>query len=389
MERVKVLRIIARLNIGGPAIHTILLTEKLNRNLFDSVLVAGSEDEHEGNMLNLMGENNVSPLVIPELGRDITFKDDIVAFFKIYRLIRRIMPQIVHTHTAKAGAIGRLAAKLAGVPVIVHTFHGHVFHSYFGRLKTNFFLFLERLCGRFTDRVITISQKQYDDILGFKIVHQDRMVVVPLGLDLNGFVKSPRRNGEIRRELGVSDYCRLVGIVGRLVAIKNHKLFFEAARWVTGKLADIRFVVVGDGELRDELKRFIQKLGIEDKVSFLGWRNDLAKVYSDMDVLVLTSLNEGTPVAVIEAMASEVPVVATRVGGVSDLVEDGVTGYLVESGDAEGLGEAITNVLDNPEEAHKMGQAGRRKVYPAYDANNLVERIEDLYKELLREKGLM
>ena len=389
MERVKVLRIIARLNIGGPAIHTILLTEKLNRNLFDSVLVAGSEDEQEGNMLDLMGERKISSLILPELGREISFWHDLLTFFKVYRIIRKFKPQIVHSHTAKAGTIGRLAAKLAGVPIVIHTFHGHVFHSYFSRLKTNFFLLIERFCGRFTDRVITISQRQFDDIRGFKVIREDRIVVVSLGLDLEGFVKFSHRNGEVRRELGVSDNCKLVGIVGRLVPIKNHNLFFDAARRITEKLTDVRFVVVGDGELRDELRGFIQKLGIEDKVSFLGWRNDLAKIYSDLDVLVLTSLNEGTPVAVIEAMASEVPVVATRVGGVPDLVDDGVTGYLVESGDKVGLVEAITKVLNNPEEAHMMGEAGRRKVYPDYDISNLVQHLEGLYKELLREKGLI
>ena len=389
MRRVKVLRIIARLNIGGPAIHTILLTAGLNNERFEPLLVTGVEGRREGNMLDLAAAKGVEPIVIPELRRNPSPKDALIALVKLYRLIRRQWPQIVHTHTATAGLLGRLAARLAGVPITLHTFHGHVLRGYFGPFQSKALVWMERLLARITDRIVTVSEGQRQELAGYGIAPLEKIVVVPLGFELDDLLSCEPHRGELRRELGLSDDHRLVGIVARLVPIKNHRLFLQAAKLVAEAVPQARFLVVGDGELREGLEAYARDLGLDGRVIFTGWRRDLPRLYADLDVVALTSINEGTPVSLIEAMAAGVPVVATAVGGVPDVVADGETGYLVEAGDAEGLAEAITELLRNPERAEAMGRAGREAVYPRFAAQTLFTNIEHLYTELLRQRSLL
>ncbi|MEW5768652.1 MAG: GT4 family glycosyltransferase PelF [bacterium] len=385
-NQIKILRIIARLNIGGPAIHTTILTKRLNPERFQSLLVTGREGEHEGNMLDLLGETDLKPIVIEELGREISLWDDLKAFFKLYCLIRREKPDLVHTHTAKAGTLGRAAAYLAGVPLIIHTFHGHVLHSYFGPLKTKIFLWMERFLAKITHKIITVSQKQREEILAYGIGDPNKVISIPLGLELDRFINLEPLKGSLRKELNLSGQEVLIGIVARLVPIKDHSCFLSAARIVARRHPEAKFLVVGDGELREQLEKQTKKLGLEDRVIFLGFRGDLERVYADLDMVVLSSLNEGLPVAVIEAMASGLPVVATRVGGVIDLVEDEATGRLVPPNDPQALAEGILELLASPTEASKMGRLGRKKVYPSLSAGRLVKDIENLYEELIRNR---
>ena len=389
MRRIKVLRIIARLNIGGPAIHTILLTAGLNNERFEPLLVTGVEGRREGNMLDLAAAKGVEPIVIPELRRNPSPKDALIALVKLYRLIRRQRPQIVHTHTTTAGLLGRLAARLAGVPIVLHTFHGHVLRGYFGPLQSKALVWMERLLARITDRIVTVSEGQRRELAGYGIAPLEKIAVVPLGFELDDLLSCESHRGELRRELGLSDNAKLVGIVARLVPIKNHRLFLRAAKLVAEAVPQARFLVVGDGELREGLEAYARDLGLDGRVIFTGWRRDLSRLYADLDVVALTSINEGTPVSLIEAMAARVPVVATAVGGVPDVVADGETGCLVEAGDAEGLAEAITELLRNPERAKAMGRAGREAVYPRFAAQTLFTNIERLYTELLRQKSLL
>jgi len=387
MRRVKVLRIIARLNIGGPAIHTILLTAGLNNERFEPLLVTGVEGKREGNMFDLAAAKGVEPIVIPELRRNPSPKDALIALFKLYRLIRRQRPQIVHTHTATAGLLGRLAAKLAGVPIILHTFHGHVLRGYFGPLQSKALVWMERLSARLTDRIVTVSEGQRRELAGYGIAPLEKIAVVPLGFELDDLLSCESHRGELRRELGLSDDHRLVGIVARLVPIKNHRLFLRAARLVAEAVPQARFVIAGDGELREGLEAYARDLGLDGRVIFTGWRRDLPRLYADLDVVALTSINEGTPVSLIEAMAAGVPVVATAVGGVPEVVVDGETGCLVKPGDAEGLAEAITELLRDPKKAREMGQRGKEVVYPKFAAQTLLANVEHLYTELLRQRS--
>ena len=380
LSKIKVVYIIARLNIGGAAVHTILLTRDLDPDHFEALLVTGIEGPHEGSMRDWAVDQGITPIIIPELGREINPIADLKVLFALYRLFRREKPDIVHTHTAKAGFIGRLAAWLAGVPVIVHTFHGHVFHSYFGPLKTRLFLLIEQLLAHLTDRIITISPLQRQEILGYGIASPDKIVIISLGFELELFLTNDSLRGQVRTELGLDNSLNLVGIVARLTEIKNHRLFLEAAALVHDRCDSVHFLIVGDGELRVELEQQTKSLGLDGVVSFLGWREDMPSIYADLDLVVLTSHNEGTPVTLIEAQAAGCPVIATKVGGVPDVVIDKETGYLVPPGDARALAGAIVKILSD--DSRKLGQAGRQMVEEKFSLARQVRDIEIFYKGL-------
>lgn len=382
-EPIRVMRIIARLNVGGPAIHVSLLTAGLRDEAFQSTLVAGQIGADEGDMSDLAHELNIQPVTITTMGREIKPLNDVRTFFTLLRLMRQHRPHIVHTHTAKAGFVGRFAAWLSGVPVIVHTFHGHVFRGYFGRAKTLLFLWLERLSALYSAAILTISDGLRDDLLGYRIAPAQKIRVVPLGLKLLSLTDLDDYRGHLREELGCSTADRLVGIVGRLVPVKNHRLFLRAAAKVRQHMPRAHFVIVGDGETRPELEALVDEMGLRDVVSFTGWRRDLPVIYADLDVMVIASLNEGTPVSIIEAMAAGVPVVATQVGGIPDLLKGGELGTMVPSEDADAMAEAIMRVLENPT---PHTDRARKHALERYDAERLIADMRDLYLELLARK---
>lgn len=389
-RRIRVVRVIARLNIGGPALHVVLLTAGLNPARFTTTLVAGTVSRHEGDMSYFAEAAGVQPVVLPELGRDLTLVADLVAFVRLWRLMRRVRPHVVHTHTAKAGAVGRIAARLAGVPVVVHTFHGHVFRGYFGRWQSWLAVQTERALSRLSDCIVTVSDRLRDDIIvNYRVARAEQVEVVPLGLDLSPYLACESLRGQFRRELGLDGAeAALVGAVGRLTAIKNHRLFLQAARVVLESGQRAHFVIVGDGELRETLKEEAQRMGMSQTVSFTGWRRDLPAVYADLDVVVNSSLNEGTPLALIEAMAAGRPVVATAVGGVSDLVHDGTTGWLTPSGDARALARAIGDALSDRASARARAEAAQASIRSRCSADGLIRNVETLYERLLTAKGI-
>jgi len=378
----KVVHVIARLNIGGPAIYAIILSSGLDKKRFSTTLICGAEGEKEGSMRDEAEKKGINLIFIPELGRELHPIKDIVTFLKLFWIIKKIKPDILHTHTAKAGTIGRLAAWLAGAGVIIHTFHGHVLHSYFSPAKTKLFILIEKLLARITDRIIVLTESQKREILEFGIGRPERFSVIPLGLNLDKFYDLEEKKGILRKELGLSLDTPLIGIVARLAQIKDHKTFFLSARLLLKKIAGVRFIVVGDGPLRSELEELTRELGIKEKVFFLGFREDLDVIYADLSLLVLSSQNEGLPTAIIEAQASCLPVVSTNVGGVSELIKDGETGYLVPAKNPEMLAEAMEKVLKDQNLAKKMGEAGKENS-KKYGAERLIRDIEALYELLL------
>ena len=331
--------------------------------------------------------HGVQPRILPELGREISPADDVVALAKMVRFIRGQRPDVVHTHMAKAGTVGRLAARLCGVPLIVHTYHGHVFHSYFSPAKTRVFLTIERALGLATDRIIVLGDGQRDEIAAYGVAPRRKLEPIRLGLELGQFLHAEKARGDFRRELGLDASTPLIGIVARLVAIKAHEVFFESAREVLRAQPAAKFVVVGDGERRHELVHLAQQLGIAESVLFVGWRRDMLNVYADLDVVALSSLNEGSPVALIEAMASGRPVVSTAVGGVPDVVIDGVTGLTVPPSNPPAMAEAILCLLRDHALARRLAGAGRRHVYPRYDSSRLVDDVRSLYLRELALRG--
>ena len=388
-SKIKIMRIIARLIIGGPTIHVVLLNSILDNEIFESVLVCGSPNPGEQPMLDYALEHNIKPIFIPEIVGVATFTPrDVKALAKLFRLIRKERPQIVHTHTAKAGFVGRLAARLAGVPIILHTYHGHVLHGYYSPLKTWLLRRMERVLGYFSDCIIAVGEQVKQDLVSYGVASPEKITVIPLGFDLQPFLNCEKYRGEFRGELGLNDGARLIGIVGRIFPIKNHRLFLDSAVEVASQEPACRFVIVGDGALRPEMERHASELGIADKVIFTGWRRDLPRIYADLNALVISSDNEGTPVSVIEALASGVPVVGTNVGGVPDLITDGKTGYLVPPRDPGELAKAVLRLICHSETASSMSQAARSMVIQRYTVQRLISDMEGLYRNLLLKKGI-
>ena len=389
-EKIKIIRIIGRLNIGGPARNAVLLTEGLTGgDCWDTVLACGEVDKTEGDMMYLAKEKSLNPIIIKELGRKISWKDDLAALWKIYRILCREKPDIAHTHTAKAGTLGRIAGILYNLGgsnrrvLLVHTFHGHVLSGYFGNIKTAIFLSIERILSVFTDRIVTQSRSLKKELVEkFKVASENKISVVRLGFELDGLLKIPER--------GYNGYIN-IGIVGRLVPIKNHRMFIDIAKELKDKNSDskIKFLIVGDGELRNDLENYAKNLGLSMDVVFLGWRKDLENIYADLDIVCLTSLNEGTPVSLIEAMAAAKPVIATDVGGTRDIVEHGKSGLLLQSQDRSGFVKSISMLLNDSARRREMGSYGREFVIRNFRKERLIKDMECLYKELLNEKGLI
>ena len=385
---IRIMRIIARLNVGGPAIHVTLLTEKFAAPEYESTLVCGVISADEGDMRYYAEAHGIQPVIVPELGRSLHPLRDLATIWAVYRLIRQHKPDIVHTHTAKAGFVGRIAAWLAGVPVIVHTFHGHVFQGYFSSTTTQVFLLLERLTARMSDTIITLTEGLRRELADqYRITGKAHITVLPLGLDLAPFAAAERKNGAFRREYNIPAAAPLIGIVGRLVPVKNHALFLEAAAKIRAALPDARFVIVGDGESRAELEAQVDALGLRDAVTFTGWLRDLAPVYADLDANVISSLNEGTPVSVIESLAGCCPVVATAVGGLPDLLDHGDLGVLVPSGDADALANALLTLLASPPDS-SAGTRAQALMLNRYGIDRLTRDLDSLYRGLLQRKGV-
>jgi glycosyltransferase involved in cell wall biosynthesis len=388
-SRPVVVRVIARLNVGGPAIHVSHLTEGL-ADSYPTVLVTGLVGPDEGDMLPEARERGLPIVVIPELGRTVRPWQDLTALRKLVALFRRLRPTIVHTHTAKAGTLGRIAALVTRVPVRVHTFHGHVLRGYFRSHVTRAVIATERILARHTHCIVTVSEGQARELAEeFRVCPREKIAIVPLGLDLDPYrlASIEKTRGELRAELGVGGEP-LVTIVGRLVPIKNHELFLRMAALLTARGRACTYVIVGGGEEEARLRRLASELGIAERVRFLGWRGDLPAIYADSDVVVLTSDNEGTPVSIIEALASGCAVAATDVGGVRDVLDGGRLGLLVPAGDAERLADAVAQLLDDPGKRSELGALGREEVPRRYSRERLLRDMAALYDRLLAERGL-
>jgi glycosyltransferase involved in cell wall biosynthesis len=382
-ERVRIMRIITRLNVGGPTTHVCLLNAGLNDTRFESVLVAGAIGGSEGDMSYLAERLGIEPIYIPTLKRELSPLHDLRAVFDLIRLMRRYKPHIVHTHMAKAGFVGRWAAWLSGVPIIIHTYHGHVLSGYFGRAMSTVYAILERLSGLPCRVILTVSDRLREELLSFRITSPEKLQVIPLGLELAYLTGQQSPRGQFRERFTISPDAWLVGIIGRLVPIKNHQLFIEAAERVSQEIDNAHFLIVGDGELRAKLEGMVAEKHLRDRVSFTGWQRELAEIYADLDLLVISSTNEGTPVSIIEAMAAGVAVVSTRVGGVADLLEEGRLGLLVPAEDHQALAEAIIRSYRQPDPARteQASQVAMEK----YSAERLVEDIRALYLKCLGE----
>jgi glycosyltransferase involved in cell wall biosynthesis len=387
--RVKILRVIARLNMGGPALHVAYLTAGLRERGYDTTLVAGSLARGEDSMAFVAEGRDVEVVRIDELGREISPLRDLAATLRLARLIRRERPDILHTHTAKAGTVGRVAALLAGrrrPPIVVHTFHGHVLRGYFGPLRSLVFRLLERWLAAHTTALIAVSPQVRDDLVDLHVAPPERFAVIRLGIELDERVNGAQ-NGrlESRRYLGIPPDRFAVGWIGRMTAVKRTDDVLLAFKRLRDDGVDAVLCLVGDGPDRAQLERRAHELGVMRDTLFLGYQEDVAPFYAVFDALVLPSSNEGTPVSAIEALAAGRPVVATRVGGVPDVVEEGKDGFLVEPGATEELADRLGQLARDPVLREQMGRAGRERVMPRYAVDRLVDDVDRLYRSLLSE----
>jgi glycosyltransferase involved in cell wall biosynthesis len=390
-ERVKILRVIARLNMGGPALHVAYLTAGLRKRGYDTTLVAGSLARGEDSMAFVADELGVEVVRIDELGREISPLRDLMATLRLARLIRRQRPAILHTHTAKAGTVGRVAALLAGSrrrPIIVHTFHGHVLRGYFGPVRSLFFRLLERWLASKTTALVAVSPQVRDDLVSLGVASRDRFVVIRLGIELEERVAAEQDGRlESRRYLGILGDRFAVGWIGRMTAVKRTDDVLVAFKALRDSGVDACLCMVGDGPDREQLERRAHELGVVRDTLFVGYQEDVAPFYAAFDALVLPSGNEGTPVSAIEALAAGRPVVATRVGGVPDVVRDGEDGFLVEAGATDELADRLAQLARDPALRERMGKQGRERVLPRYAVERLVDDVDRLYRALLSGAG--
>ena len=396
-EKIKVIHIITRLDMGGSAQNTLLTASNHDPQRYSVRLIKGST--HESAMTEVETQlvkdrladaqkKGVEVINIPSLVRRISPLNDIKAFFSIFFLLRRSKPDIVHTHTSKAGILGRLAAWIARVPIIIHTPHGHVFYGHFGRSLSKIFLQMEKLLGKITQHQISLTQEEDSDYVRLRVSKPNNTSVIHSGVDVHRFIEGATQRAKKRKELGIPSDSLIVGYVGWLIPIKGVTHLVNAMARVAEQHPKSLLVVVGKGDDKGEeemrLKEQVASLGLADRVRFLGWRADVDEIMGCFDVFVLPSSNEGMGRVLVEAMAGGLPIVASCVGGIPDLVKDGQNGLLVPPKDAAALEKAISDLLADKKKRKRMGKAGK-KVCRAYSAETMVEKIDNLYKALLQK----
>jgi len=386
-ERLRILHVIARLNVGGAALHVAQLAAEQVRRGHRVLVVAGTIPDGEESMEYLVGELSLPFRKLSTLRRDLSLPGDSAAVRELVRIIGTERPDVLHTHTAKAGATARIAARLAGRArprVVVHTYHGHVLRGYFSPAKTAVFRRIERGLAKRTSALVAVSEQVRDDLVAMGIAPRERFAVIPYGFDLSGRVDPGGSLRErVRAELGAGDGTFVVGWVGRLTAIKQPLLLVRTLHSLAGQGVDATLCVVGDGPDRPEAEALARELGMAGRCRFVGYQKELAGFYAAFDAFCLTSANEGTPVAAIEALAAERPVVATRVGGVPAVVEEGETGFLAADGDADALADALARLARDPALRERLGRRGAERMRELFGTERMVDEIEALYRRCL------
>ncbi len=386
-RKIKVVRIQSRICIGGPAIHSEILSRYMPKDKYETLLLGGALEAEERCLFEELRAKGVNIRIVEQMRRAVNPLADLRAIKQVYGILRQEKPDIVCTHTAKAGTIGRIAAWLAGVPVILHTFHGHVFEGYFGKSKVRFFILVEKVLSLLSDQIVAISPLQAKDLAEkYKIAPAKKIATIRLGFELDRFLAHrPRRN--LRASLGLSAEQILLAIIGRIVPIKNHTMILHVLAKLHKENLKVHLCVVGDGEDRPQIEELCRRLGLADFVHFLGWISAMEDLYPEIDMVVLTSLNEGTPFSIIEAMASSVPVVATNVGGVPDLLQGGKNGLACRPDNAGDMAEKIRILLLDGELRQKLVENAREFVVRHYHYTRLITDMDSLYQRLLRQAG--
>lgn len=394
----RVLRILNRLAVGGPVLNACYLTKYMAPQ-FDTLLVVGEKEDHEKSAGYLTDQLGIQYVTIKGMGRSINPASDYVAYKEVKKLIRSYKPDIVHTHAAKPGAVGRLAAASEKVPAIVHTFHGHVFHSYFNSAKSKFFISTERFLAKRSHAIVAISDQQRKElVMDFRIASSEKFRVIPLGFDLDRFqTNQDEKKRRFRTEFNLAEDEIAIGIIGRLVPVKNHYLFLKAVKHVFDHTSKkVKAFIIGDGETRKDLENVATEAGIRFSTEnsaehlhplvFTSWRSDVDVINAGLDIICLTSYNEGTPVSLIEAQAANKPIVSTRVGGIADVVAEGETALLSDVHDTEKFSGDLLMLVEDDELRKRLGYKSHEHVMERFSYQRLVKDMSQLYFELLSKK---
>lgn len=391
-----VIHLITRLDWGGSAQNTLLTAVGHDRSRFVPLVVAGAIgqwDDQGGQQAgdaqsSVLQRAGVRWLVLPSLTREVNPIKDLVALWQLIRLFRRERPTIVHTHTSKAGALGRLAAWIARVPALVHTPHGHVYYGHFGRVLSGLFLLIERALARVTTAMIALTEAEREEHLFHGVGCRGTFAVVPSGIDVERFRRVNAGAGVRPAGATYPSGAFVIGSVGWLTPVKGHAVLIEAMAILKPKYPHAHLLLIGSGGLRDELQRLAGRLGVESSVDFLGMRTDVPECLAALHCFVLPSFNEGMGRALVEAMAAARPVVASRVGGIPAIVEDRRTGFLVPPGDPEALAAAVAELIAQPELARRLGLAARERIDAAFSVPGMVRAVESVYDEALKRAGI-
>lgn len=385
-RKIKVLHIITRLDAGGSSTSVIETAARLDTARYEIVVISGRTYDPRGDIQSELKHRDIHCIFIDDLRRDIQPWSDLKAFFKLYSLIRRGHFDIVHTHSSKAGILGRWAAWFARTNIIVHTPHGHVFYGYFNKFLTNIFIRIERFTALITDKIITLTDIGKQDHVRFTIAGPGKFVTIYSGIDIEKFKRTARDFSKNRTALNVPPDGYIFGTVARLDPIKGVEYLIEAMAEVVACCPQARLLIIGDGTQRVFLEEQCRRLNLSGHVIFKGHQKDVLMYLHMMDAFVLASLNEGMGRVILEAMACGKPVVATRTGGIPELVEDGRQGYLVAVKDAWGLAQGMLKLIQQPQEAKRLGENAAKKVTGHFSLTKMVEDIDHLYAELLDEK---
>jgi glycosyltransferase involved in cell wall biosynthesis len=381
-----IVHVIARLNVGGAALHVLQLAREQAQRGHDVLVVAGTLAAGEESMEYVADELGVHVLKLPLLQRELSPRTDAAAILALRELLRRRRPDVLHTHTAKAGATGRLAALAVGSArprAIVHTYHGHVLSGYFSRRWERVFRLIERLLSHTAGTLVAVSDEVRDDLVRFRVAPAERFVVVPYGFDLPAWSEADEAaRRRLRAEVGANARF-VVGWAGRLTAIKRPLDLVRTLGGLLERDVDALLVLVGDGEDRPAVEALAAELGLRDRCRFVGFQQRIRDWYAAFDAFLLTSANEGTPVAAIEALAAGRPVVATRAGGTGAVVANGETGYLERIGDTEALAARLALLARDPELGARMGERGAEDVRERFTIGRMADEIEAVYRALL------
>ena len=383
--KLRIMHIITRLDKGGSADVALRLAEGLQRRGHDVHLITGVTVDPQEPLDEYARISGVEVSRVPCLVREASPLDDVCALFYLVRLIRERRPDIVHTHTSKAGILGRLAARIVGHRAVVHSPHGHIFYGYFGPRTTQVFIDMERLAARWARRITTLTERGKRDHVRTRIAPSKKFVTIHCGIPVKEFAAAGAARAAARRDLGYSSHDLVVGWVGRLVDIKGCGDFIRASALVGREVPSARFLVAGEGPESGALRTLAAQLGVADRVRFLGQRTDVPRIMAALDAFVLSSINEGLGRVLVEAMAAGVPVVATSVGGVPEVVIDGQTGRLVSPRNPRAIANAVTQLLRNKSERKRLARNGRQHA-ERFDLDIMVERFAALYAEVLSSK---